>query len=114
MLGTGADRFMLNQMQERVSAHPSNSASRSMIVPDRERAGAPHVTMKVGQMPGPQRQVSSSWMPGMGEAPQLADVPSGALPGMGGLAGITVDTSTLLGLGALAVGAWYLFGRKKA
>lgn len=113
MLGTGADRFMLNQMTERISAHPSNSASRSMVVPDRERAGAPHVTMKVGQMPGPQRQVSSDWMPGMGEAPQLADVPSGALPGMGRLGDVTVSTGTLLGLAALGAGLFYLM-RKKA
>jgi hypothetical protein len=108
MLGRGADRFMLNQMQERVSAHPSNSQSRSMVVPDRERAGAPHVTMKVGQMPGPQRQVSSDWMPGMGEAPQLADVPTGALPGMGGLGDVTVSTGTLIGLAAVGAGLFYL------
>lgn len=116
MLGKAADHFMLNQMRERVVAHPSNAASRSMVVPDRERAGAPHVTMKGTFMPGPQRQVSSDYMPGMGPAPKLAGPPStshGApMPGMGWLGDITLSTGTVLGLAALAGGLWWLTRKK--
>lgn len=114
MLGIGADRFMLNQMSERVIAHSSNAAGRSMQVPDRERAGTAHVMMKVGQMPGPQRQVSSNYVPGMGAAPPLPAVPSGALPGMGVLGDITISNTTIFGVLAAAAAAWYFMGRKKA
>ena len=113
MLGTAADKIMLTQMQERVVASLPNAHSRSMGVPDRERAGTAHVLAKGGQMPGPQNQVSSSWMPGMGTSPTPAAPPalqpSSALPGMGG---VTIDTGTLLGLGALAAGAYWLFFHK--
>jgi hypothetical protein len=116
MLGNAADQFFLGQMAERVSASLPNGHSRSMMVPDRERAGTSHVTAKAAQMPGPQRQVSSAWMPGMGtsDAPPTPPSlqPSSALPGMGG---ITIDTTTLLGLAAAAVGAyWLLFHKKPA
>lgn len=113
MLGIAADRFMLNQMQERVIAHPSNSQSRSMVVPDRERAGSAHVTMKRSQMPGPQRQVSSDYLAGMGAAPPLPSPPSvshGApMPGMGD---VTVSTGTLVGLAAVAAGLIYFMHKK--
>ena len=116
MLGPAADRFMLNQMRERVIAHPSNSASRSMVVPDRERPGTAHVTMKNAQMPGPQRQVSSDWMPGMGEAPPLPKPPSTShgspMPGMGWLGDINLSTGTVVGLAAVAGAVWYLSRRK--
>ncbi len=118
MLGIGADRFMLNQMTERVIAHPSNAAGRSMQVPDRERAGSAHVMMKVGQMPGPQRQVSSSYVPGMGPAPDLAKPPAmavtnSALPGMGMFGDITISNMTIVTVIAGAAAAWYFMGRKK-
>lgn len=113
MLGVAADRFMLNQMNERVLAHSSNALGQSMIVPDRERPGTSHVMMKAGQVPGPQNQVSSSWVPGMGAVAEPSAPPSGALPGMGGgLMGISIDTGTLLGFGALAAAAWYLTRKK--
>lgn len=117
MLGTAGDKFFLGQMAERVVAHTGNAMSRSMMVPDRERAGTPHVMAKATEMPGPQRQVSSSWMPGMSGTPTPAAPPtlmshnSSALPGM---SGITIDTSTMLMLAAGAFGAWYLLLRKKA
>lgn len=112
MLGTAADHFMLNQMQERVVAHPSNALGQSMIVPDRERPGTPHVMMKAGVVPGPNNQVSSSWVPGMGSVAEPAAAPSGALPGMGLLGDVTVSTGTLVGLAAVAAGLFY-FMRKK-
>src|ERR1700677_5045464 len=91
MLGAGADRFMNNQMQERVTAYPSNAASTSLSIPDRERAGAPHVTMRLGQRPGPQSQVSSDYMPGVAPMPRLPTPPTSSVPGMsgGGLPGMS-------------------------
>lgn len=113
MLGVAADRFMLNQMSERVIAHPSNALGQSMIVPDRERPGTSHVMMKRGLVPGPQNQVSSSWVPGMGSVAEPAAAPSGALPGMGGgLGDVTVSTGTLVGLAAVAAGLFYFMRRK--
>ncbi len=113
MLGIAADRFMLNQMSERVVAHPSNAYGQSMIVPDRERPGTSHVTMRAGLVPGPQNQVSSSWVPGMGAVAEPASPPSNALPGMsGGLGDVTVSTGTLLGLAALGAGLFYMMKRK--
>ncbi len=114
MLGIAADRFMLNQMSERVVAHPSNAYGQSMIVPDRERPGTSHVMMRAGLVPGPQNQVSSNWVPGMGSVAEPAAPPSGALPGMGGgLGDVTVSTGTLIGLAAIAAGLVYAMHRKK-
>ncbi len=112
MLGPAADRFMLNQMNERVIAHPSNAHGQSMRVPDRERPGTAHVMMKAGQMPGPQNQLSSDWMPGMGFVNEPAAPPSSALPGMSGLGDVTVSTGTLIGLAAVAAGLFYALRRK--
>jgi hypothetical protein len=143
MLGAGADRFMNNQMTERVTAYPSNSASSSLSLPDRERAGAPHVMMRLGQRPGPQSQVSSNYMPGVQPMPNLPTPPSASLPGMsggglpgmsggglpgmsgGGLPGmsggwipglgaLSMTTGTLVGLAALAGGVYWFMNRKKA
>ncbi len=77
MLGNNADHFMLSQMRERVTAMTPNAGGRSFSPPDQERAGTATVRAKGGfGLPGPQRQVSSSYSPGI--------QPSGALPGMGG------------------------------
>lgn len=87
MFGAHADHFMLAQMRERVTAITPNAGSSGLRVPDRERAGAPHVQMRAGfGMPGPQRVVSSKFIPGRGALPGMSSVdePSGgALPGMG-------------------------------
>lgn len=90
MLGNHADHFMLAQMRERVTAITPNAGGRSMTMPDRERAGSAHVTMKRGfQMPGPQRTVSSGYapgamMPGMGAQDMLPGMgEQDMLPGMG-------------------------------
>ncbi len=112
MLGAAADRFMLNQMSERVVAHSSNAHGQSMQVPDRERPGTAHVMMKAGQMPGPQNQLSSDWMPGMGFVAEPAAPPSSALPGMSGLGDVTVSTGTLMGLGAILAGLVYFMHKK--
>lgn len=139
MLGAGADRFMNNQMNERVTAYPSNAASTSLSIPDRERAGAAHVTMRLGQRPGPQNQLSSDYMPGvapMGRIPvpptsSLPGMSGGGLPGMsgGGLPGmsgaswlpglgaisnIKLTTTTLIGLAAAGGAIYWYFNRKKA
>lgn len=103
MLGVAADRFMLGQMNERVVAHTSNAHGQSMIVPDRERPGTAHITMKAGQMPGPQNQVASSYVPGMGPVAQPARPPSG----VAGLGDVTVSTGTIVGLAAVAAAALY-------
>jgi hypothetical protein len=117
MLGNSADHFFLGQMTERVVAHPSNAKGQSMQVPDRERAGTARVAFKNQEMPGPQRQVSSGYMPGMGSVPTPPAPPraGGALPGMGSfnLAGIEIDTGTLAVFGGLAFAVWY-FGFKKS
>lgn len=87
MLGKHADHFFAQQARERVLAITPNAGGRSLSVPDRERAGSAHVTVRGGQqMPGPQRVVSSGAMPGMGHvaAPAAPVRTSGALPGMGG------------------------------
>ncbi len=85
MLGNHADHFMLSQMRENVTAITPNAGSAGLKVPDRERAGAPHIKMKAGfGMPGPQRVVSSQFIPGRGALPGMSGVQrSGALPGMG-------------------------------
>lgn len=144
MLGAGADRFMTNQMQERVIAHPSNSASTSLSIPDRERAGSAHVTMRLGQRPGPQNQLSSDYMPGVSAMPRIPVPPTSSLPGMSGgalpgmsggalpgmsggappgmsggswlpgLGSMSLTTPTLIGLAALAGGVYWYFNRKKA
>ncbi len=108
MLGVAADRFMLNQMSERIIAHPSNAHGQSMMVPDRERPGTSHVTMKAGQMPGPMNQLSSSYVPGMGAVATPAAPPSSALPGMSGFLGdVTISTGTLVGLAAVVAAGLY-------
>lgn len=88
MFGAHADHFMLAQMREHVTAITPNAGSPGLRVPDRERAGAPHVSMLAGfGMPGPQRVVSSKFIPGRGAIPGMSNVdePSGgAIPGMGG------------------------------
>jgi hypothetical protein len=90
MLGKAADHFMLGQMRERVVAHTGNAAGTSLSIPDRERAGTAHVMMHAGQMPGPQNQLSSDYMPGVAPMPRLATPPGAiagygaALPGMSG------------------------------
>ena len=77
MLGNNADHFMLSQMRERVTAITPNAGGRSFSPPDQERAGTATVRAKGGMgCPGPQRQVSSNYSPGIQQ--------SGALPGMGG------------------------------
>lgn len=114
MLGNAADKFFLGQINERVVAHSSNSQSSSMRVPDRERAGTAHVMSKATQMPGPQNQVSSAWMPGMGESPVPPAPPSLVCSALPGMSGVTIDTSTMLMLAAAGFGAWYLLLRKKA
>ncbi len=89
MLGNAADHFMLSQMRERVLATTPNAGGRSFAPPDQERAGSAHVRMRGGYgLPGPQRQVSSSYAPGI--------QPSGALPGMGGIQ----PSGALPGMGA--------------
>lgn len=94
MLGNAADHFMLSQMRERVHAITPNAGGRSFAPPDQERAGAAHVRMRGGMgLPGPQRQVSSNYSPGL--------QPSGALPGMGGLQ----PSGALPGMGWFTSGA---------
>ncbi len=86
MLGAHADHFMLAQMRERVTAITPNAGGRSMEVPDRERPGTAQVTVRDGfGMPGPQRTVSSAYIPGMGTIapPPPAPSPASMLPGMG-------------------------------
>ncbi len=114
MLGNSADQFFLGQIKERVVAHTGNAMSSSMRVPDRERAGTAHVMSKATQMPGPQNQVSSSWMPGMGESPAPAAPPSLVSNAMPGMSGVSIDTSTMLMLAGAAFGAWYFLLRKPA
>ncbi len=109
MLGNYADQFMMAQKAERVLAITPNGGGRSMPLNDRERAGSAHVMMKAGLQPGPHSQVSSAWMPGMGTEPVPLPPPSTFMPGMNG---VTVDTSTLLGFGALAALVWYVGFRK--
>lgn len=109
MLGNYADQFMLAQAAERVHAITPNGGGRSMPMNDRERAGSAHVHMKAGLQPGPHTQVSSAWMPGMGTEPVPAAPAQSFMPGMNG---VTVDTGTLLGFGALAAVVWYLGFRK--
>lgn len=76
MLGNHADHFMLAQMRERVTAITPNAGGRSLELPDRERAGTAHIRVRGGMRPpGPQRTVSSGFVPGMG---------GDMMPGMGG------------------------------
>jgi len=109
MLGAHADHFMLAQMRERVTAITPNAGGQSLQVPDRERPGSAHVTVKDGfGMPGPQRTVSSSFVPGMGgvAAPPPAPSPASMLPGMGFqdmLPGMG-ESSMLPGMGELSSG----------
>jgi hypothetical protein len=126
MLGKAADYFMNAQMRERIVAITPNAGGRSLHVPDRERPGTAHVSVKRGmQVPGPQRSVSSAFMPGMGgvAAPPPPPVPAGMLPGMGGAMLPGMGGSMLPGMGALdsknmlliagaAAAAWFLFLRK--
>jgi hypothetical protein len=131
MLGNHADYFMFAQMRERVHAIGPNAGGQSLNVPDRERAGTAHVTAKGGYgMPGPQRVVSSGFMPGIGGVAAPPPLPSGAIPGMGGgalpgmsggalpgmsggaLPGMSgLDTKTV-GLLALGAGVLYLVLKK--
>ncbi len=114
MLGAHADHFMLAQMRERVTAITPNAGGQSLVVPDRERPGTAHVTVRGGYgLPGPQRTVSSSFVPGMGgvAAPPAAPSPRSMLPGMGYqdmlpgmgyqdmLPGMGIDASALVGGG---------------
>jgi len=129
MLGNHADHFMLAQFNEHVTAITPNAGGKSFDVPDRERAGTAHVTMPRGfQMPGPQRVVSSGFVPGAsfvapprlspdpsGALPGMGNDPSGALPGMGeGGQGVAVNlnTATLLGWGVIAAGLIFFLGRR--
>jgi len=118
MLGNHADHFMLAQFNEHVTAITPNAGGKSFDVPDRERAGTAHVTMPRGfQMPGPQRVVSSGFVPGASfvAPPRLSPDPSGALPGMGeGGQGVAVNlnTATLLGWGVIAAGLIFFLGRR--
>jgi hypothetical protein len=100
MLGRHADHFFATQARERVLAITPNGGGRSLQIPDRERAGSAQVTMRGHTVPGPQRQVSSGYMPGMGtvEAPPAPVQPSGALPGMGGSALPGMGGSALPGM----------------
>lgn len=127
MLGRHADHFFLQQARERVLAITPNGGGRSLSVPDRERAGSAHVTVRGGQqMPGPQRVVTSGALPGMGSVavPVRPVQPSGSLPGMGGgaLPGMS-GSSALPGMGALStmhlglaaavgLGAWMLLRKR--
>lgn len=117
MLGKAADHFFAQQMRENVIAQPGNSASTSMSVPDRERAGTAHVWMKGGTAPGPQNQLSSDYMPGVAPMPRIP-LPPGAvagfapmLPGMSGLGAL--PTKTIAIAAVLGLGAWFLMGRRK-
>lgn len=111
MLGRHADHFFRQQARERVLAITPNGGGRSLQVPDRERPGTAHVTMKGHSVPGPQRQVSSGYMPGMGTVePAPAPVqPSGSLPGMGDGALPGMSGGALPGMGFLPQG-WILPG----
>ncbi len=101
MLGNHADHFMMAQLRENVTAITPNAGGQSLVVPDRERAGSAHVTVKGGYgIPGPQRTVSSSFVPGMGSVatPPPAPSPRSMLPGMGDILGSR--RSMLPGMGA--------------
>jgi hypothetical protein len=130
MLGNHADHFMLAQMNERVSAMTPNAGGRSLSVPDRERAGSAHVTVRGGfAMPGPQRTVGPDYSPGRGSP----------LPGMGGVFGapggfiplagpdgfiplgdeaapqgvqVNLTTPVLIGWGLIAAGLVYFLGKR--
>lgn len=129
MLGNHADHFMLAQMNERVSAMTPNAGGRSLSVPDRERAGSAHVTVRGGfAMPGPQRTVDSDYSPGRGAIPGMGGVlgapgsflplagPDGFLP-LGDDAapqGVQVNLTTpvLIGWGLIAAGLVYFLGKR--
>lgn len=104
MLGNAADLFMTAQMRERVVAITPNGGGRSMQVPDRERPGTAHVTVKGGmRVPGPQRQVSSAFVPGMGTlaAPAAPPSPASMLPGMGCCAAMPLGGEMIPGMGGV-------------
>lgn len=107
MLGAHADHFMLAQMRENVLAITPNAGSPGLKVPDRERAGTAHVSMRSGYgMPGPQRVVSSKFIPGRlagGGLPGMSGLGSGALPGMGSGALPGMGSGALPGMGSGAL-----------
>lgn len=110
MLGKSADHFMLNQLNERVLAIPSNSRSPGMPVFDRERAGTSTVRMKGTIIPGPQNTVDSSYVPGMGPVRAPAAPPSPS--GMFGLGEIVLSNSTLIMAGLAVAGFFYAKSKK--
>ena len=64
MLGRAADHFMLNQMNERISAVPSNANGQSLQINDRERPGTSRFVMPGTISPGPDNAINSGWVPG--------------------------------------------------
>lgn len=134
MLGNAADHFMLSQMRERVLAITPNAGGRSFAPPDQERAGSAHIRMRGGMgNPGPQRQVSSNYspgiqpsgaLPGMGSYDRSGALPgmgayghSGALPGMGEegapspTVAVNIPPAVMLGWAAVAAGLFYFMTR---
>jgi len=117
MLGAHADHFMLAQMRERVTAITPNGGGRSMSMPDRERYGTAQVTVKRGfGSPGPQRTVSSGFVPGMGHVAAPPAAPQTMLPGLSdmlpGLLGEIPPTRKLVFASLAAVGIYLLIKKK--
>ncbi len=64
MLGRAADRFMLGQMTQTITAVPSNANGQSLNLPDMERPGTTRFRMNPVIQAGPNNSTNSGWMPG--------------------------------------------------
>jgi hypothetical protein len=143
MLGVHADTFFRRQANERVVASTPNAKGGSYTPFDMEKAGTKTTAVRGNyEMPGPQNQVHSGYMPGMsgfGAVPTnqepigvppvvnsmlpsmgaYADVKS-MLPGMGAYADVksmlpgmgALDTKSLMLLGLAVGGLWYMYKNK--
>ena len=140
MLGVHADTFFRKQANERVVAQTPNAKGGSYTPFDMERAGTKTTAVRGNyEMPGPQNQVHSGYMPGMSGfgavptnnepigAPAVVNsmLPSmGAfrdmIPGMGAYSDVksmlpgmgALDTKSLVVVGLALGGLWYAYKNK--
>lgn len=142
MLGNHADAFFRRQANERVVASTPNSHGGSFSPPDQELAGTKTAVVRGNyEMPGPQNQVNSGYMPGrkaMNAVPtsrepmvQPVTVNRTMLPGMGNYQDVrsmlpgmgsdlhsmipgmgALDTKSLMLLGLALGGLWYAYKNK--
>jgi hypothetical protein len=123
MLGVHADTFFRRQANERVVASTPNAKGGSYTPFDMEKAGTKTTAVRGNyEMPGPQNQVHSGYMPGMsgfGAVPTNQE-PKSMLPGMGAYADVksmlpgmgALDTKSLMLLGLAVGGLWYMYKNK--